>query len=58
VKYIIRKYVEASSAAEALKLDRKTPVHDLYLKEGEEPRGSKVTLAAGFIVPLEAEEES
>lgn len=56
VKYILRKYVEAESAAQALKLDHKTPVHDLYLKDGEEPRQYNQTRAVGFSVPLETED--
>lgn len=48
MKYIIRKYVNAESAKEALALDRKTPVHDLYLKDGEEPKQQLNTHAVGF----------
>lgn len=50
MKYILRKYVEAANAKEALKLDRKTPVHDLYLKDGEEPKRDITTHAVGFTV--------
>lgn len=50
MKYILRKYVEAANAKEALKLDRKTPVHDLYLKDGEEPKREVNTHAVGFNV--------
>lgn len=38
MRFILRKYVDADNAAEALTLDAKTPVHDVYLKDGEEPR--------------------
>jgi len=48
MKYILRKYVEAANAKEALALDRKTPVHALYLKDGEEPKDRIVTNAIGF----------
>ena len=59
MKYIIRKYVNANSAKDALKLDRKTPVHDLYLKDGEEPKEPSKTFAVGFhtIEPFEDEGE-
>lgn len=50
MKYILRKYVNADSAKEALALDRKTPVHDLYLKDGEEPKERAFTHAVGFHV--------
>lgn len=38
MRFILRKYVDASHAAEALAQDPSTPVHDVYLKDGEEPR--------------------
>jgi len=37
MRFILRKYVDAANAKEALRMDRKTPVHDVYLKDGEEP---------------------
>lgn len=57
MRYILRKYVEANSAAEALKLDRKTPIHDLYLKDGEEPKTPTRTDAIGFMVVQQNEED-
>lgn len=48
MRYILRKYVDAPTAKQALKLDRKTPVHDVYLKDGEEPRKDIQTQAVGF----------
>lgn len=53
MKYILRKYVNAETAEEALALDTKTPVHDLYLKDGEEPKQPLTTHAVGFMAPLE-----
>ncbi len=38
MRFILRKYVDAANAREALSKDRKTPVHDVYLKDGEEPK--------------------
>jgi hypothetical protein len=38
LRFILRKYVDAETAKEALAKDRKTPVHDVYLKDGEEPK--------------------
>lgn len=38
MRFILRKYVDAENAKQALELDTKTPVHDVYLKEGEEPK--------------------
>jgi hypothetical protein len=38
VRFILRKFVEADTAKQALALDRATPVHDVYLREGEEPK--------------------
>lgn len=53
MKFILRKYVEANSPAEALKLDRKTPVHDVYLREGEEPKTGAPRDLIGFRFPEE-----
>jgi hypothetical protein len=41
MRFILRKYVDAETAKDALKLDRKTPVHDCYLRDGEEPKHIK-----------------
>lgn len=38
MRFILRKYVDAENAKAALALDETTPVHDVYLKEGEEPK--------------------
>jgi hypothetical protein len=50
VRFILRKYVDADDAREALALDEKTPVHDVYLKDGEEPkRDNAVKDCIGFV---------
>ena len=38
MRFILRKYVDAGNASEALAMDSSTPVHDVYLKDGEEPK--------------------
>lgn len=49
MKYILRKFVEAETVAAALLKDSSTPVHDAYLKEGEEPKHPDGSVAAiGF----------
>lgn len=48
MKFILRKYVEAATPAEAIKLDKKTPVHDVYLREGEEPKSGNPKDVIGF----------
>jgi hypothetical protein len=47
--YLIRKYVLASSALEAIKLDRKTPVAEVTLVD-EKTSESKMADAVGFNV--------
>jgi hypothetical protein len=51
MRFILRKYVDANTAAEALELDKKTAVHDVYLKDGEEPErggcGARSWILAG-----------
>lgn len=54
MRFILRKYVDAGNAQEALALDARTPVHDVYLKEGEEPkRDDKPKDLIGFWHPEE-----
>jgi hypothetical protein len=54
MRFILRKYVDADCAGEALKLDATTPVHDVYLKDGEEPkRPDQLKDAVGFLHPEE-----
>ena len=38
MRFILKKFVDADTAAEAIAKDAKTPVHDCYLKDGEEPK--------------------
>lgn len=50
MRFILRKFVDANGAAEALAMDSKTPVHDVYLKEGEEPkRSTEIKDVIGFL---------
>ncbi len=54
MRFILRKYVDAENAKEALSKDRKTPVHDVYLKDGEEPkRNDSPKDQIGFVHPEE-----
>ena len=54
MRYILRKFVEAETVAAAVAKDATTPVHDAYLKDGEEPkRGDGLTSAVGFSIPLD-----
>jgi hypothetical protein len=52
MRFILRKYVDADSAREALEKDATTPVHDCYLKEGEEPK-RELKDAVGFVHNVE-----
>jgi hypothetical protein len=52
VKYIIKKFVTADTVAEALAKEPSVPVHDIYLKEGEEPSKQEPSLI-GFTHPEE-----
>lgn len=55
MKYIIRKFVDAETVQDAIRLDRKTPVHDCYLKDGEQPEGGMNTSLIGFQAHTESE---
>ena len=52
MRFILRKYVDADNARDALALDESTPVRDVYLKDGEEPKRSEAaTNLIGFWHP-------
>lgn len=55
MRFILRKYVDADNAQEALNQDKATPVHDVYLKDGEEPKrpSGGTCNAVGFLHPNE-----
>lgn len=53
MKYILKKYVTASSALEAIKLDKKTPVQDVWVDE--EDKKEEKTSCIGFSVEVEDE---
>jgi hypothetical protein len=40
MRYIIRKYVDAENVSEAINKEPKAPICDVYLKDGEEPKGT------------------
>lgn len=45
VKFVVRKYIMAGSAQEAIRLDKATPVHDVWVDE----RWMEQEQAAGFV---------
>lgn len=56
MRYIIRKFVDAATVSEALRKEPETPVHDVYLKEGEEPhKGDSYVNAVGFYCQPESD---
>jgi len=48
--YIIKKYVMANSALHAIKLDKKTPVQDVWIDEDWKKNNIHLTPAIGFEV--------
>jgi hypothetical protein len=50
MKYVLYKFVEAGTAADALALDVSTPVHEVSLKAGEQPGSDGYVSAIGFRV--------
>jgi hypothetical protein len=50
MRFIVRKFVDADTAKEALDKEASVPVHDIYLKDGEEPkRDNSPKDCVGFI---------
>jgi hypothetical protein len=49
--FVVRKYIKALDAAQAIRMDKKTPVHDCYVDD-EWARGQRQELAGaiGFTV--------
>jgi hypothetical protein len=56
MKYILRKFIDADSVQDAVRKDRKTPVHDCYLKDGEAPSDGGAASAIGFSLPAGPDE--
>lgn len=54
MRYILRKFIDADSVSEAIAKAEATPLHDVYLREGEEPKRSEGSSchAIGFSSPL------
>lgn len=49
IQYIVKKFVMARSASEAIKNERNVPVHDVFVDgEWAEGRGKQLTDAIGF----------
>jgi hypothetical protein len=48
MRFIVRKFVDATNVADALGKEPQTPVHDVYLKEGEEPKRGDPKDLIGF----------
>lgn len=48
MRYILRKFVDAPNAAEAIRMDRKTPAHDCYMREPEQSPNQELPPAIGF----------
>ena len=53
--YIVRKYIKARDAAEAIRKDKKTKVHDVFVDESFKDR--RLTEAIGFEFDKRPEED-
>lgn len=56
-RYIIRKYVYATSAIGAIKLDKKCPVHDVWIDNDYKKEDTELASAIGFNVENNKEED-
>lgn len=54
--YILRKIVRATSAAEALRKDRKTPVHEVFQRDYDENKRLESCIGFHTVHPFEGEE--
>jgi hypothetical protein len=53
--YVVRKYIKAKTAVEAIKLDSTTPVHDCWIDN--EWRDNHLAEAIGFSIDIQENEE-
>lgn len=53
--YVVRKYIKATNAAQAIRKDKTTPVHDVWVEEGYKDKS--LADAIGFTVEAPVEEE-
>lgn len=54
--YILRKIVRAKSAAEALKQDRRTPVHEVFQRDYDENKHLESAIGFATVHPDEGDE--
>jgi hypothetical protein len=52
VRFVVSKFIDASTAAEALRKEPSTPVHEVCAKRGEEPERDEPRDLIGFMVPI------
>ena len=56
-EYVLKKFVKAGSAYEALKMDRRTPVSEVFLVD-DKPKSGEPATAMGFTyTPAQQDEE-
>lgn len=53
--YVVRKYIKATNAAQAIRKDKQTPVHDVWVEEGYKDKN--LADAIGFQVEPPPEDE-
>lgn len=53
--YVVRKYIKATNAAQAIRKDKITPVHDCWVEEGFKDK--HLTEAIGFSVDIPVDED-
>jgi hypothetical protein len=53
--YVVRKYIKASNAAAAIRKDKTTPVHDVWVEEGFKDKS--LAEAIGFTVDIPVDED-
>ncbi len=55
--FIVRKYIMAKSAIDAIKKDKVTPVDDVWIDDEWKKKGSeRLESTIGFVIPTESDE--
>lgn len=55
--YVIRKYVRAVSASAAIRKDKTTPVHDVWVEEGFKEKNLAEAIGFAVDIPMDEDDE-
>jgi len=54
--YVVKKYIKATSATHAIRLDKTTPVHDVWIDDKWAERDLPAAIGFGVDIPADEDE--